>query len=250
MLTKLFFTLKRSLQKNIWSKLKVYIVFDNKAKEGFKKGWGLSLYIETDEKNILFDTGCSGEDLIFNLDKFNIDFAAFSDVVISHAHWDHTGGIFSLLNRGGAYNFFVGESFSKKFSFEIEERRGRVIRGNEWRKISENFYITPELKENFPEQALAYNAKDFSFLFLGCSHPKVEEFAKLTFKKFNNPLYIMGGFHFYPLSNEEIEFRLNELKKTPILKIYPLHCTGDRGRELVLRKFEGENLKAGDTVKI
>ncbi len=229
--------------------MKVYIVFDNKAKEGFKKGWGLSLYIETEEKNILFDTGCSGEDLVFNLTKFEVDAGSFSDIVISHGHWDHTGGIFSLLNMR-AYNFFVGESFSEKFSFEINDRGGEVIRGNEWRKISENFYVTPELKRNFPEQALVYNTKNFSFLFLGCSHPGVEEFAKLTFGKFNNPLYLMGGFHFYPLSDEKIEFRLSELKKLPILKIYPLHCTGDGGRELVLKKFEGENLRAGNMIKI
>ena len=229
--------------------MKVYIVFDNKAKEGFKKGWGLSLYIGTEKKNILFDTGCSGDDLLFNLTKFGVDSGSFSDIVISHAHWDHTGGIFSLLNRGN-YNFFTGESFSEKFSFEIKERGGEVIRGNDWRRINENFYITPELKENFPEQALVYNTKDFSFLFLGCSHPRVEEFAKLTFEKFNKPLYIMGGFHFYPLSDARIEFRLNELRKIPLLKIYPLHCTGDRGREIVLKKFKGENLRAGDVVRI
>ncbi len=229
--------------------MKVFIVFNNEAKDGFKKGWGLSLFIKGKASNILFDTGCSGEDLLFNMDKINIKFSDFKDVVISHGHWDHTGGIFSLLNFEN-YVFYVGESFSKKFAYEIEQRDGKVIRGNKWRDLGSGFYITPELKENFPEQALVYDSDDFSFLFLGCSHPKVESFAKITYLKFKKPLYIMGGFHFYPLSDLEIGRRIEELKKIPIREIYPLHCTGDRGISMTLKKIKGKSLKAGDIIEI
>ncbi len=229
--------------------MKVFIVFDNRANEEFRKGWGLSLFIRGKDKNILFDTGCSGEDLLYNLDKFGIKPSDFSEVVISHGHWDHTGGIFSLLNNRD-YDFYVGESFSKKFAFEIEQRNGHVYRGNDWRKISDEFYITPELKESFPEQALVYNRDEFSFLFLGCSHPKVENFAELTYLKFKKPLYIMGGFHFYPLSDEKIKERVRRLEEINIKTIYPLHCTGDRGITIILEEMNSKALKAGDLLEI
>ncbi len=228
--------------------MKVFIVFDNRANEGFRKGWGLSLFIRGKNKSILFDTGCSGEDLLYNLDKFGIKPTDFSDVVISHGHWDHTGGIFSLLNSD-AYDFYVGESFSKKFAFEIEQRNGHVYRGGDWRKISDEFYITPELKENFPEQALVYNGDEFSFLFVGCSHPEVENFAELTYIKFKKPLYIMGGFHFYPLSEGKIEERVKKFESLHIKSIYPLHCTGEIGIKIVLRRVTGKSLQAGDILE-
>ena len=54
----------------------------------FATGWGLSWLIN---KNILFDTGQSGEYLLRNMAKLDIDMSMITTVVISHEHWDHVG---------------------------------------------------------------------------------------------------------------------------------------------------------------
>jgi len=70
----------------------ITIVYDNEANASLKSGWGFSCLIETEEK-ILFDTGDSGEKLIYNLRQLNIQPESIDAVVISHNHWDHTGGL-------------------------------------------------------------------------------------------------------------------------------------------------------------
>jgi 7,8-dihydropterin-6-yl-methyl-4-(beta-D-ribofuranosyl)aminobenzene 5'-phosphate synthase len=72
---------------------------------------GLSMFLETKDCNILFDTGKSG-DFINNAKKLNIDLKSIDILVLSHAHYDHCGGVKRLLEN---YNikpkFIVSEHF-------------------------------------------------------------------------------------------------------------------------------------------
>jgi 7,8-dihydropterin-6-yl-methyl-4-(beta-D-ribofuranosyl)aminobenzene 5'-phosphate synthase len=60
--------------------------------------WGLSLYIQDSEKNILMDTGESIS-ISRNADKLGIDLQKIDTIVLSHGHFDHTGGLRLLLTR-------------------------------------------------------------------------------------------------------------------------------------------------------
>ncbi|MBE6043392.1 MAG: MBL fold metallo-hydrolase [Clostridium thermopalmarium] len=60
------------------------------------KEHGLSIFIETEESNILFDTGQSGN-FILNAEKLNINLNKVDFIVLSHGHYDHTGGMKPLL---------------------------------------------------------------------------------------------------------------------------------------------------------
>jgi len=55
--------------------------------------------IETEAGRVLFDTGQSGTVLLHNLEFLGVDPAAIDALAISHAHYDHTGGLPSLLER-------------------------------------------------------------------------------------------------------------------------------------------------------
>jgi len=53
--------------------------------------------IETENENILFDTGAKGKILLNNIEKLDVDIEKISKIVISHEHWDHYGGLKALV---------------------------------------------------------------------------------------------------------------------------------------------------------
>ncbi|KZL91433.1 MBL fold metallo-hydrolase [Clostridium magnum] len=72
---------------------------------------GLSLYIEVDEVKILFDTGKSG-DFIKNAERLKVDLSRLDYVILSHGHYDHSGGFEKLVGKiGSSFKLIVGEKF-------------------------------------------------------------------------------------------------------------------------------------------
>lgn len=72
---------------------------------------GLSIHIEIDGKNILFDTGKSGK-FIDNARKLNIDLNKLDMVIISHGHYDHSGGLKRLINEvNPKCDLYLGDGF-------------------------------------------------------------------------------------------------------------------------------------------
>ena len=61
---------------------------------------GLSILVETDQINILFDTGQSLS-ASHNADLMGIDLKLVDKIVLSHGHYDHTGGLKQILLRTG-----------------------------------------------------------------------------------------------------------------------------------------------------
>ena len=57
---------------------------------------GLSILVETDDVNILFDTGTSIS-ASYNADVLGIDLSRIDKIVLSHGHHDHTGGLRQIL---------------------------------------------------------------------------------------------------------------------------------------------------------
>ena len=62
--------------------------------------WGLSILVETEEAVVLFDTGQTSS-VIHNAATLGIDLSKIDKVVLSHGHFDHTGGLRQLLRRIG-----------------------------------------------------------------------------------------------------------------------------------------------------
>jgi 7,8-dihydropterin-6-yl-methyl-4-(beta-D-ribofuranosyl)aminobenzene 5'-phosphate synthase len=58
--------------------------------------WGFSALIETEGHRILFDTGARPETVLRNASELKIDLAGVTDVILSHHHGDHTGGLVTL----------------------------------------------------------------------------------------------------------------------------------------------------------
>ena len=61
---------------------------------------GLSLYIEFAGKKLLFDTGQTGE-FLTNARKLGKSAADVDYMVVSHGHYDHSGGVMSMMEELG-----------------------------------------------------------------------------------------------------------------------------------------------------
>jgi metal-dependent hydrolase (beta-lactamase superfamily II) len=79
--------------------MKLTVVYDNEVKrEGLWRGYGFSCFIEAENMpSILFDTGGDSATLLHNMKELNIDPKDIGIIVISHAHGDHTEGLFGIL---------------------------------------------------------------------------------------------------------------------------------------------------------
>jgi 7,8-dihydropterin-6-yl-methyl-4-(beta-D-ribofuranosyl)aminobenzene 5'-phosphate synthase len=76
----------------------ITILVDNKADDGLLAEHGLALWIETGSLRILFDTG-QGKALPYNAGILGIDLQDADALVLSHGHYDHTGGVPYVIGR-------------------------------------------------------------------------------------------------------------------------------------------------------
>ena len=79
--------------------MKVTCLVDNAVQAGSSL-WGehgLACLIEAQGRRLLFDTGASGTVLVHNLVEMNILPDSLTALALSHAHYDHTGGLSALL---------------------------------------------------------------------------------------------------------------------------------------------------------
>lgn len=60
---------------------------------------GLSFHVKAGESTILFDTGASSR-FIHNAGRLSLDLAFVEQVLISHGHYDHSGGYKSFVDQG------------------------------------------------------------------------------------------------------------------------------------------------------
>lgn len=81
--------------------------------DGFGE-WGYAALVEVDGHRILFDTGANPDIVLKNAEALKIDLSNVEDVVISHFHGDHTGGLITLRkammakNRAALSHLYVG----------------------------------------------------------------------------------------------------------------------------------------------
>lgn len=172
--------MQKPSQEGITKMLKITTLIENTADEENKlmNEHGLSLYIEVDGLNILFDTGQSGA-FIDNAMKLGKDLNCLDYVLISHGHYDHSGGLKTFVESTEHHPtvivgdeffkpkyktldnqsiIFIGNAFDEQFLLErkiplikIEENRyhlsERVIifhhfnKMNDFEKINKRFFI-------------------------------------------------------------------------------------------------------------
>lgn len=81
-------------------RVRITALAENTAGPGLLGEWGWSALIETDDARILMDTGQSTV-AVHNAGLLHIDLSGIDRIVLSHGHYDHTGGLEEVLRRTG-----------------------------------------------------------------------------------------------------------------------------------------------------
>jgi 7,8-dihydropterin-6-yl-methyl-4-(beta-D-ribofuranosyl)aminobenzene 5'-phosphate synthase len=103
----------------------ISILADNCAVDGFVCEHGLALWIETDGMRLLFDTG-QGNAVMLNAGTMGIQLSLTDAVILSHGHYDHTGGVTYILSHARYPHLFCHPAALRK-RYSIHDGKARDI---------------------------------------------------------------------------------------------------------------------------
>lgn len=189
--------------------ISISVICENTAgKTGLLGEHGLAFFIQHDKHTLLFDTG-AGYTLIHNSKKLNIPLSSVNYLILSHGHYDHTGGMKKLLKVAHVQKVFAHpDVFRKRYVKDPDGRireigykgpspktlnritqfvptttctkitdnifvSGTIPRIIPFEKPEPHFYIDPQCTQldTFPDdQCLFIEGKKYGIVILGCTH--------------------------------------------------------------------------------
>ena len=212
----------------------INLVENELGNSGCEAAHGLSFYVETKNHKLLFDSSPS-EVVIRNAKMLGVDLTAVDTVILSHGHYDHSGGILPFVelnprakiymqsNAGGEYYAFDGEDKGFRY-IGIDKKilllpQVQLLKGDT--KLDDEFQIFTVDNRAFPlpstnkrlrelcngqyiqdefhhEQNLLLTADGKKILFCGCAHNGILNVMETLERKFglaSLPDLVIGGFH-------------------------------------------------------
>ena len=230
----------------------------------FEAEHGLSLYIETEQDRILFDTGQS-EMFERNAKRCGIDLSQVDFAVLSHGHYDHGGGLkrFFKINKNATvylsrYAFKEYYNGSEKYigldiSLKNEDRliyvtdcceikegvtllscnnhKKTIDLGSFGLNMREDGVLKPDDFRH--EQYLLIEENGKRVLFSGCSHKGI-----LNIASWFSPDVLIGGFHFSKLPLDDTLSGYAEELNRYDTDFYTCHCTGAEQYEWMKQRMK------------
>jgi 7,8-dihydropterin-6-yl-methyl-4-(beta-D-ribofuranosyl)aminobenzene 5'-phosphate synthase len=134
--------------------------------------WGFSAVVEADGHRILFDTGARPDTVLNNAKELGVDLGNITEVVLSHNHSDHTGGLMTLRravqqkNPAALSEAYVGKGIfaarrsgeGKPLDFMVTTRRdyeasgGRFVEYDHPVELWKGVWVTGPVPRKYPER--------------------------------------------------------------------------------------------------
>ena len=244
--------------------MKVVTLMENTAcREGLQAEHGLSLYLETGSHKILFDAGQSAA-FADNAEKLGVDLRNVDFAVLSHGHYDHSGGLGKFLEINETAPVYVSShafephynASGKYLGVELSLRNDPRIRYVAKETVLEEgitlyrLDVAPadtaglmmeENGERKPddfrhEQYLMIEEQGKKVLLSGCSHKGILQIVDAF-----RPDVLIGGFHFMKIEEEEVLRKAAEKLLDSDTVYYTGHCTGQKQYDY-LKSIMGDRL--------
>lgn len=208
----------------------VTVLYDNYLHmEGTKNDWGFSCFVKGMEKDILFDTGMNPDILFHNIEKLKVNPGDPELVVISHEHYDHTGGLWKFLDTNPNITVYFPHSFPADFTRKVEESKAQAAPVNEPVEVCKHVFLTGEMGNAIKEQSLILDTDKGLILITGCSHPGIVDIVKRAMEVGKKKVFmVFGGFHLMSKTDDELKEIVAQFKELGVSKVGATHCTGDR----------------------
>ena len=237
--------------------MKIRIIFDKDAgRRGLNVGWGVSFLIGN---SVLFATGEKGEWLLDNMESLGVDIKKIKKIVISHDHWDHTGGLWELLKKTENVKVYGCRGFSEEFKNRVRERGAELIELDTINEIESGIFVTGQIRgrykeEYISEQALVIKTDNGITIVTGCSHPGIVKIIEKVKSEFltEKIWMVLGGFHLMNKERREIKLIVESFIKLSVVNTGPTHCTGYDAQEEFKRAYEDNYIaiKVGDAIEV
>jgi 7,8-dihydropterin-6-yl-methyl-4-(beta-D-ribofuranosyl)aminobenzene 5'-phosphate synthase len=230
------------------SDLKLTLLFDNVAGDSrLNCLWGFACLVEGPGFRLLFDTGSNGRLLLRNMQTLGLEPTGIDFLFISHTHWDHIGGLDSILELNPDLHLLVPAGTSPRMIDTLRTLCREVTPvGEEPSEFAPALASTGTLPGETPEQALVISAEEGAVAITGCAHPGIVTIAdaarRLTGK---NLALLAGGFHLFQTSEEMVSETAEKLAATGVRHILPTHCTGESATKFLREQFKQQFLKGG-----
>lgn len=262
-------------------KTKLTVIVDNTSSGNIKGEWGLSILVEYGDKKILADVGAS-ELFAENMKKLGFSVADVDYATLSHAHYDHSNGMPKFFKENKKAKFYLRETtaencYARKFLFRkyigipknvLTDYADRIEMVSGDYKLFDGVYLIPHktqglekigkremmyqrtsngwVPDNFShEQSLVLDTDKGLVIINCCSHGgavNIINEIKQTFP--NKSVYgIIGGFHLFNKSVDEVRKVAEEIEKTGIEFVCTGHCTKDRAYKIMKEKLNDKLLK-------
>ena len=222
--------------------LKMTILYDNTVHvQGTEADWGFSCLIEGAEKTILFDAGAKSEILFHNIDQLKVDLSQVDQVVITHNHEDHHGGLFSVLKENRDLPVYLPISFPLEFVHSVEKENARVVSVNEPVELCENVYLTGEMGSAIKEHSMVIKTGQGLVVLTGCAHPGIVNVIEQARRMFDERITMaLGGFHLGSTPDSQVREIIRRFKEVGVERCGATHCTGEKAIQLFKEAY-GEN---------
>jgi len=254
----------------------ITLIEDTSFSDGLLAEHGLSFFIEYGDKRILFDTGQS-DMLVQNAETLDINLAEVDAIILSHGHYDHTGGLPAVLDIACKATVYlhpaaIEPKYNRKASgvksigmprlskkaiqgrqvvwtvtpaqiFSGMSVTGQVPRLNNFEDVGGDFFLDKSCRKNdelWDDQALIIESQKGLVIILGCAHAGVVNTLHriADIIKKKQFFLVMGGMHLLNASKERIEKTISVLKEYNVQKIGAAHCTGTRAANMFSASFQ------------